>query len=103
MLYEGIKHRDCDECRPPVGLAALLVQGVATSIDALSVGFTIAGYGLWEALVEALIISLTTLLICYIGIEIGKRAGTRLSGKAGILGGAILIFIGLEIFITSLF
>ena len=103
MLYEGIKHRDCDECRPPVGLAALLVQGVATSIDALSVGFTIAGYGLWEALVEALIIALTTLLICYIGIEIGKRAGTRLSGKAGILGGAILIFIGLEIFITSLF
>ena len=103
MLYEGIKHRDCAECRPPVGIWALFVQGIATSIDALSVGFTIAGYGVIEALVESLIISLVTLMICYIGIEIGKRAGTRLAGKAGIFGGAILIFIGLEIFITSLF
>ena len=103
MLYEGIKFRDCDTCRPPITLCALLIQGIATSIDALSVGFTIAGYGIWEALVEALIISLVTLIICFVGVEIGKRAGTKISGKAGILGGAILIVIGLEIFITSLF
>jgi putative Mn2+ efflux pump MntP len=37
------------------------------------------------------------------GLYIGRKAGTRLAGKAGILGGAILIFIGLEIFITSWF
>ena len=41
--------------------------------------------------------------ICYGGLVIGKRAGTVLKSKAGILGGAILIFIGLEIFITSFF
>ena len=103
MLYEGIKHQDSDECSPPVGLWALFVQGVATSIDALSVGFTISDYGFGEAIVEVLIIAVTTLFICYAGIEIGKKAGTKLAGKAGILGGAILIFIGLEIFITSLF
>ena len=101
MLYEGLKCK-CEECEPvKVGLVALLIQGVATSIDALSVGFTIAEYALFEAIVAATVIALVTFIICALGILIGKKAGTRLAGKAGILGGAILIFIGLEIFITS--
>ncbi|MBQ5815963.1 MAG: manganese efflux pump, partial [Oscillospiraceae bacterium] len=79
------------------------IQGVATSIDALSVGFTIADYNLTEALLACLLIGIVTFFICLAGILIGKKAGTRLAGKAGILGGAILIFIGLEIFITSFF
>ncbi len=103
MLYEGLKCK-CEECEPvKIGLVALLVQGVATSIDALSVGFTIAEYALLEALVAAAVIALVTFIICALGILIGKHAGTKLAGKAGILGGAILIFIGLEIFITSFF
>lgn len=102
MLYEGIQHKDCDECRPPVGLSALLMQGVATSIDALSVGFTIAEYDWVMALVCALIIAIVTFFICMSGLFIGKKAGTRLAGKAGILGGVILIIIGLEIFITGI-
>ena len=103
MLFDGISCT-CDECEPTkVGLVALLVQGVATSIDALSVGFTIAEYDLFEAIVAAVVIALVTFIICVTGILIGKKAGTRLAGKAGILGGSILIFIGLEIFITSFF
>lgn len=100
MLLEGIKGGDCEE-KPGVGLSALLVQGVATSIDALSVGFTIAEYNWLMALVSALIIAAVTFGICFAGLYIGKKAGTRLAGKAGVLGGAILILIGLEIFITS--
>ena len=84
-----------------VTFAALLVQGVATSIDALSVGFTIAEYDLPSALLAAAIIAAVTFVICMGGLVIGQKAGTRLAGKAGILGGAILVFIGLEIFITS--
>ena len=104
MLYEGIKNRDCCDCEPTaLGIGALLVQGIATSIDALSVGFTISEHNLWEALLACLIIGVVTFFICLAGIAIGKKAGTRLAGKAGILGGAILIFIGLEIFITSWF
>ncbi len=103
MLYEGIKNQDCQEEKPTVGFAALLVQGVATSIDALSVGFTISDYNLVEAVVACLLIGIVTFFICYAGLAIGKKAGTKLAGKAGILGGAILIFIGLEIFITSWF
>ena len=86
-----------------VGLRALMVQGVATSIDALSVGFTIAEYDLLMAVVCAAVIAAVTFFICLGGIAIGKKAGTKLAGKAGILGGMILIFIGIEIFVTSMF
>lgn len=102
MLYEGIKNKDSDEEKPAVGFSALLVQGVATSIDALSVGFTIASYNVFEALLACLLIGVVTFFICFAGIAIGKRAGTALAGKAGIFGGAILIFIGIEIFITGI-
>ena len=103
MLYEGIVNKDSEEEKPAVGFSALLVQGVATSIDALSVGFTIAEYTLLEALLACFLIGFVTFFICFAGILIGKKAGTKLAGKAGIFGGAILIFIGLEIFFTSLF
>ena len=104
MLYEGItcKGEECNECKS-LGFGALLVQGIATSIDALSVGFTISDYNFWEALLSCFFIGAVTYIICFSGLEIGKRAGTKLAGKAGILGGSILIFIGLEIFITSFF
>ena len=85
-----------------LGLWALFVQAVATSIDALSVGFTIAEYNFSHALVETVIIGVVTFIISYAGICIGKKFGTRLSGKASILGGVILILIGVEIFVTHL-
>ena len=103
MLYEGIKSQSCPVVPAALGLGALLVQGVATSIDALSVGFTIAEYLFPMALLCALIIAAVTFIICLVGLYIGKKAGSCLSGKAGIVGGAILIIIGLEIFITSWF
>lgn len=103
MLYEGIKSQSCPVVPAALGFGALLVQGVATSIDALSVGFTIAAYLLPMALLCALVIAAVTFIICLVGLYIGKKAGSCLSGKAGIVGGAILIIIGLEIFITSWF
>ena len=102
MLLEGIKNKDSNECKPAVGLGGLIVQGVATSIDALSVGFTISTYNVWEALLSCGLIGVVTFFICFGGILIGKKAGTKRAGKAGILGGVILILIGLEIFISSL-
>jgi len=103
MLYEGINNKSSCEETPSICFAALLIQGVATSIDALSVGFTIAHYNLIEALLACLLIGIVTFFICFAGLAIGKKAGTKLAGKAGILGGVILLFIGLEIFITSWF
>lgn len=103
MLIDGIKNKDSEGEKPAVGFKGLLVQGVATSIDALSVGFTISDYNFTEALIACLLIGFVTFFICYTGLYIGKKAGTKLAGKAGILGGVILIFIGLEIFVTNVF
>lgn len=101
MLYEGIKNKTAQDEKTGVGFKGLLMQGIATSIDALSVGFTISKYSGMEALIACLLIGLVTFIICFAGLIIGKKAGTRLAGKAGIVGGVILIAIGLEIFITS--
>jgi putative Mn2+ efflux pump MntP len=67
------------------------------------VGFTISDYNALEAVVCGLLIAAVTFLICMGGLLIGKKFGTHLAGKASILGGAILVFIGFEIFITGLF
>ena len=102
MLIDGIKGEE-EETEHKVGIVALLVQGVATSIDALSVGFTIADYGFVMALVCSIIIAAVTFIICVGGLIIGKKFGTKLSTKATIFGGIILILIGIEIFVTGMF
>ena len=85
-----------------VTLGQLFVQGVATSIDALSVGFTLAEYDVAHALVAAVIIAAVTLGICLAGLFLGRKFGTKLANKAGIVGGVILILIGLEIFLKGI-
>ena len=90
-------------CKSGLTFSVLMIQGIATSIDALSVGFTIADYGLVMALSASLIIAVVTFAICMTGLIIGKKAGSHLSSKATILGGIILIGIGIEIFVKSMF
>ena len=102
MLYDGLHEKaEEEEIASVLGRGTLLMQGVATSIDALSVGFTTAAYSAPQALTSSLIIAAVTFGICMGGLAIGKRFGTRLAGKASILGGLILIAIGLEIFIKG--
>jgi len=101
MLKEGICGENTEEEYAGVGMTTLLVQGIATSIDALSVGFTISGYGLAMALVCAEIIAIVTFVICMGGLFVGKSVGMQFSGKASIFGGIILIIIGIEIFVTG--
>lgn len=102
MLLEGIKGEEAEETAE-LSAGALFMQGVATSIDALSVGFTISEYGWLMALVCSLIVAAVTFFLCEAGLGLGKKFGTELSGKASILGGVILIGIGLEIFISGVF
>lgn len=106
MLVEGIlqmrRGETCEDREIKAGFGALVVQGIATSIDALSVGFDIASYDWLMALTSALIIAVVTFFICWGGVLIGKKFGTRLESRASIFGGVILILIGLEIFISGL-
>ena len=96
MLFEGLRGGSQEE-NIAVSGGALLAQGVATSIDALSVGFAIAEYSFGKALAASLIIAATTFAICLGGLALGKRVGTLLSDKASVLGGVILVAIGIEI------
>ena len=108
MLLEGIRNPEGEnvevaETESRLATGKLVMQGVATSIDALSVGFTISEYHLMKALLATIIIAVVTFVICMGGLRIGQAAGTKLSGKAAILGGVILIGIGIEIFVSSMF
>lgn len=106
MIYEGVTHKEnSSEQQSHKNLTAvvLLTQAVATSIDALSVGFTVSSYDVWQALTSVAIIALVTFAICVGGVYIGKKFGTKLGNKAEIFGGIILIGIGLEILITGVF
>ena len=102
MIYESFRPSEDEAKCSAVTLSVLLIQGVATSIDALSVGFTIADYRFSAALVCSLIIAAVTFVLCFTGLLIGRKAGTKLSGHAEVLGGIILIAIGIEIFIKGL-
>ncbi len=99
MIFEGIRPgSDTEEHSEILSFRTLILQGIATSIDALSVGFTIAEYGALQAFAASVIIGVVTYFICMAGLFIGRRAGTALAGKASIFGGVILIAIGIEIF-----
>ncbi len=103
MILDSLKCENEGICNITLTFGALLLQGIATSIDALSVGFTIVDYNFLEAAIAACLIAAVTFAICFAGIAIGKKMGTKLAGKAGIFGGVILIGIGIEIFVTSFF
>ncbi len=105
MLVEGIKHKEDDEEPKKLTFVALLIQAVATSIDALSTGFAMTEFvdGVWQALLSATIIAVVTFLISYVAVILGKKFGDKLGNKAQILGGVVLIAIGIEIFVKGVF
>ena len=109
MLAEGIRDRnredtgDAEAAKPVLTAGALILQGIATSIDALSVGFAITDYTPGMAFCACVIIAVVTLAICLTGLTIGRAFGMKLAGRATIVGGVILIFIGAEIFLQSFF
>lgn len=102
MLIEALKKEEEEDSVKNLSIGVLMIQGIATSIDALSVGFTIAQYPLIMALVCGLIIAVVTFGLCMGGLKLGKTFGTRFAGKAEIAGGIILICIGIEIFIKGI-
>lgn len=98
MLMEGIWAWNDDEVENEMlKKRVLFVQAIATSIDALSIGFTIADYSLIRAFICALIIAAITFGLCIIGLRIGRYFGVKLAGKASVIGGLILIGIAIKL------
>ena len=85
-----------------ISVSLLLVQGIATAIDALSVGFAFAHYTVTEVVFAVTIIAVITFLICIAGIKLGNVIGKRFRSHASMAGGIILIGIGIETLIKGL-
>jgi putative Mn2+ efflux pump MntP len=79
----------------PLGLAGVVVQGVATSIDALLIGVSFAAMGA-QIFVSAGLIALTTFICCLAALPLGRRFGILLGEKAQVVGGVVLILIGIK-------
>ncbi len=110
MIVEGIneiierrKGEDTESNPISLTLKLLIIQAIATSIDALSVGIVISDYSIPSAIVTSVIIALVTFMICIPSVYIGKRVGLKLGPYAQILGGSILVIIGFIIFFTGIF
>jgi len=97
MLYEAFsRHEDTDEDTDRLGVRELLVLAVATSIDALAVGVTLAFLPVsigWAVL----LIGITTAVLSFVGVVVGRRVGARFGKPAEIAGGVVLILIGVQI------
>ena len=102
MLREGFSKDDDDEKNKELGIRMLLVQGVATSIDALAVGVSFASLKV-NIVYAVLSIGVITTILSICGVYIGKKFGDLLKNKASILGGIILISIGIKIFVEHMF
>ena len=95
MIREALSDED-EGVDDNLGFRTMLLLAIATSIDALAVGISLAMTG--DGIVEpALIIGVVTMIISMFGVWIGSRFGDRYGKKAELVGGVILILIGLRI------
>jgi putative Mn2+ efflux pump MntP len=102
MIFDAVKSKGGEEEKiKGVKFGVLMVQGFATSIDALAIGVSMSLLSV-NIVKFALMNCIITLAICAAGIIIGKKAGKILGSKAEIVGGVILIGIGVKIFVEGM-
>ncbi len=86
----------------PLAFSVLIMMAIATSIDALAAGITIATVGM-SVLIPAIIIGVVAFIFSFAGIYIGNKCGNIFEGKAEIIGGIMLILIGIKTLIEHIF
>jgi len=102
MIYEGLQPKDlsCD-VDPGTDVKSMITISIATSIDALAVGISLALLKT-EIISTSLIIASVTFLISFLGVRIGKRWASKLDNTAEIIGGLVLIAIGIKILLEHI-
>ena len=103
MLADTIKDNNQSEKLGKLTFSIIILQAIATSIDALSVGVTFVGHSIQKMLFSTAIIGVITFILTFFGVKIGKKFGTLFGKDAQIVGGLMLILNGIEIYISSLF
>ncbi len=101
MMVESIRKRPDKKKFDPLNVYVLLILAVATSIDALAIGLSLAFLKLL-IITPAIIIGIVTFILSFIGVILGNRSGDFLKSKVEFIGGLILIIIGSKILIEHL-
>ena len=103
MIYESLFKNINEDIQSisDISIVTIILQAIATSIDAMSTGFAFAHYDFPQVLVASIIIAIVTFVLCMIGSAIGNKFGLVLAKKAKVYGGAILILIGLKILVKN--
>jgi putative Mn2+ efflux pump MntP len=101
MIYEAFSDEEKTDDRDPTKGLSLVLLSIATSIDALAVGFSLSviGVSIW---MPALVIGLVAGVLTIAGMLLGGRIGDRWGSRVEILGGLVLIAIGAKILIEHL-
>ena len=105
MLKEALGKEECDCCdtnEADLSPKTMFVMAVATSIDALAVGISLAMAGDVNIVAAVLLIGVTTFLLSGVGVKVGNIFGSRFEKKAQLLGGVILILLGTKILLEHL-
>lgn len=104
MLKEAFEHQEeCTECGSvDLSVKTMFVMAVATSIDALAVGVSLAMAGNVNIWLAVALIGTVTCLLSALGVKVGSVFGARFEKKAQLVGGVILILIGLKILLEHL-
>lgn len=102
MIIESFVNSENREIKNPLHIRVILMLSLATSIDALAVGFSFATL-LDKIVLAVVVIGAVTFIASMLGILLGKKTGPRINRYAEITGGLILIFIGLKILIEHIF
>lgn len=101
MIIGAFSKQEIEKCDDKVNFKTMIVLAIATSIDALAVGITLA-FLCVNLLLSISLIGLTTFIISLIGVKIGNKCGKNYEKKAQIYGGLVLIFIGLKILVEHI-
>lgn len=102
MIREALSGDDeCEECSNALGFKTMLVMAIATSIDALAVGISLAMVSA-NIYVSVIFIGVVTFLLSGLGVKLGSVFGARYKSKAEFAGGVILILLGIKILLEHL-
>lgn len=103
MLKEAFcKCSDCEDHDADLSFKTMFVMAIATSIDAMAVGISLAMAGNVNIFLAVLLIGVVTFIMSALGVKIGNVFGSRFEKKAQLAGGVILILLGLKILLEHL-
>ena len=100
MLKEGLS-KECEGGNDKVDFKTMIPLAIATSIDALAIGITMAFLKV-NIIFAVLSIGIITFILSFIGVKLGNKFGNKYEKKAEIFGGVILILIGTKILLEHL-